>query len=138
MDCLLGGRRALGGEKAAEVRVGYHLGGDVAGGRDVGGQLTDVLAGFVDVAEVQESGDGVQPVGVFVGLGAQPVGECSYRVELADHVVELGPVAHRDDDAEITAVALDGLAGDDEHPVCGDGEHALDGLMALDDVSKSW
>ena len=138
MDSLLGGRGALGGHEAAQVRVGDHRRRDVAGRGHVGGELAEVLPGVFDVVEVQEAGDGVQPVGVFVGLGSQPVGERSHRVELPDHLVVLGAVPQGEYDAEITPPALDGLAGDDERSVTGDGEHALHVLAAFDDVTKPW
>jgi hypothetical protein len=96
--------------------------------------LAEVLPGLFDVLEVQEAGDGVQPVGVFVGLGSQPVGQCSHRLEFPNHLVVLGAVPQGECDAEITPPALDGLAGDDERSVTGDGEHAPHGLAALDEA----
>jgi hypothetical protein len=92
------------------------------------------LPGLFDVVEVLDAGDGVQPVGVFGGLGSQPVGECSHRVEFPNHLVVLGTVPQGEHDAEITPPALDGLAGDDERSVTGDGEHALHGLAAFDEA----
>ena len=55
------------------------------------------------IAELDQAGDGVHPVGELVLLGAQRVGQRVDAVELAQQSLELGAVAQRDHCAQIAS-----------------------------------
>ena len=101
VHAALGGHRILASSSAATTGGLIRDRRSSAGGELLLADQFQVAAGLLGLAQIEQAGDHVQPVGELVLLGPQRVGQPGHRVHPPDQRLQLGPVAQGDDAADI-------------------------------------